>query len=119
MKYIIKLYPTEHELTLYIDRNLSIIDMLIKEEYDDVVWESMGETTQAFTSKFISHGQRFHIMCLTKNIDRKIVAHESVHITWYLQQSCGFNYEDDPELQAYLVEYIYSNVMGYLKPSKL
>jgi len=117
--YKIPLYPTEHELTLVIEKTLSMTDETVKEMLDsELELEPLSPTTKAFSMNCVSYGERFFIIGITTKSLAAEILHEAIHVTWYLSEICGFNYKQDPELQCYLSEYLFNKIMAYKKPRR-
>jgi len=57
-----------------------------------------------------------HIVCILRSKDPYIIAHEAVHITWYLQSMVGFTFSaTSQEIQAYYVGYLVREIQAMLK----
>ena len=110
MKYEIIIYPTEHVLTVYIDKNIDRVDEEVREVYDDVYFEPLSETTKAFSFTAISNYEKVFVIGITRKSPDKEILHEIIHITWYIAKTCGFKYNEDPEFQCYLAEYLFNEV---------
>jgi len=114
----IPLYPTQHELTVFVDKKLSKVEDAIGELLDDVYLEPRSGTIQAYSLTCISNGTRYFIIGLKNSSPPEDILHEVIHSTWHLASVCGFEYKHDQEFQCYLAEYIYREILRYLKPKK-
>lgn len=52
-----------------------------------------------------------YIICLLEDFDLNVIVHETVHISWHLQDKVNFDYVNDTELQAYYIEYIVEEIL--------
>ena len=53
-----------------------------------------------------------HIYMFLTDFDAQTIVHESVHVSWYLDDIVGLNLNyDSQETQAYMVDYVFGEIM--------
>jgi len=56
-----------------------------------------------------------HTYIILTDKDPAVIAHESLHATWFVAERVGLNFKKDDEAQAYLLQYIMEKIIEKLK----
>lgn len=113
MKYKrIDLLPSKWFVDIWITKNYKTLCNNLSKKYGGSFefWKNEINETQTVLSYENFKGHKYIICCLY-DFDLSVIIHESVHITWHLQDKVNFDYENDQELQAYYVEYIVEEIL--------
>ena len=100
----IPVYKTYVELYAFetIDTSRGLLEHKYKNTKFDIKENSLGYSTW-----FKNKGENKFIIVITNETNVATIAHECVHLTWYILESVGVKVNlENHEAQAYLLEYI-------------
>ena len=112
----IPVYKTYVEL--YAFEKIDTSKGLLEHKYKNIEFE-IKEDSVGYSSWFKNKGENKFIIVITNETNVATIAHECVHLTWYILESVGVKVNlENHESQAYLLEYIIFEIIKLLKNEK-
>jgi len=109
----IPIYKTKVELYAYDNIETSI--SLLKHKYNKYNF-NIDQNTVGYSTWIKVDGINKFIILINRDSDYSIIAHESLHLTWYILDSIGLEVNSkNHEAQAYLLEYLLNNIFKHLQ----
>lgn len=112
----IQLAPTPYTLDVLFGDDIDEISEYIDSNYDfdkeEGDYYKALELRKGFCDEvYDENGMRRILVYVKDKEDLITIAHEVLHVTWYIQYWTGFNFSwDSQEIQAYLLEYIMKEI---------
>jgi hypothetical protein len=112
--------PTRLLIDLYFGEDIEEIEKEIDDKYDkgedEDDFDSAIESRRGFCGWVYDKENVLRLLIYVRDPDDLItLGHEIIHATWYVQYFSGFRFAfDSQEIQAYLYEYIMTEVLKQL-----
>lgn len=106
---VFTLYPTDICLEVFIGKRKQMVKSLCEDKSrTKSEWKEMvGDT-----SCVVSDDNHIYMFLQKGMDDLSTIAHESVHVSWFLADIVGFEFDvDHQEMQAYYVDYVFGKVL--------